>query len=234
MSYSSRIMKSINEYPELTIIDAQKLYKEKFSDVSEQAFYKTISRMSKNEDIERVSKAIYCKPRRGRFGKITSSEKNILEHYLGINKNKGIVIGYQMYNSKGLTTQVSKNIELYSNITFQEKKQIKNVIIYKTNIRFDISTIKMIELLEVLQNYRNIEDLNFIGLKKFIEDSVKYYDEKIIQKLIKAIGYKKHTLASLKNILDFFNVENKIDSYLNGTSRYNAIIMEELYGAACN
>lgn len=232
MSYSSRIIESINEYPELTIIDAQKLYKEKFNDVSEQAFYKTISRMSKNEDIERVSKGIYCKPRRGRFGTITSSEKNILEHYLGINKNKGVVIGYQMYNSKGLTTQVSKNIELYSNITFQEKKQIKNIIIYKANIRFDISTIKMIELLEVLQNYRNIEDLNVIGLKRFIEDSVKYYDEKTIQKLIKAIGYKKHTFASLKNILDFFNVENKIESYLNGTSRYNAIRMEELYGAA--
>lgn len=232
MSYSSRIIESINEYPELTIIDAQKLYKEKFNDVSEQAFYKTISRMSKNEDIERVSKGIYCKPRRGRFGTITSSEKNILEHYLGINKNKGVVIGYQMYNSKGLTTQVSKNIELYSNITFQEKKQIKNIIIYKANIRFDISTIKMIELLEVLQNYRNIEDLNVIGLKRFIEDSVKYYDEKTIQKLIKTIYYKKHTLASLKNILDFFNVENKIESYLNGTSRYNAIRMEELYGAA--
>ncbi|MBP2028951.1 hypothetical protein J2Z35_002789 [Acetoanaerobium pronyense] len=230
MSYSSRIIESINEYPELTIIDTQKLYKEKFNDVSEQAFYKTISRMSKNEDIERISKGIYCKPRRGRFGTTISSEKNILEHYLGINKNRGIVIGYQMYNNKGLTTQLSKTIELYSNITFQEKKQIKNVIIYKANIRFDISTIKMIELLEVLQNYRNIEDLNIIRFKKIIEDSIKYYDEKTIQKLIKAIGYKKHTIASLKNILDFFNIENKVDHYLHGTSRYNALRMEELYG----
>ncbi len=232
MSYSNRIIESINEYPELTIIDAQKLYKEKFNDVSEQAFYKTISRMSKNEYIERVSKGIYCKPRRGRFGTTISSEKNILEHYLGINKNRGVVIGYQMYNNKGLTTQVSKNIELYSNVTFQEKKQIKNVIIYKASIRFDISTIKMIEFLEVLQNYRNIEDLNRIGLKKFIEDSIKYYDEKTIQKLIGAIGYKKHTLASLKNILDFYNLENKVYNYLNGTSRYNALRMEELYATS--
>ncbi len=231
MSYSSRIIESINEYPELTIIDAQKLYKEKFNDVSEQAFYKTISRMSKNEDIERISKGIYCKPRRGRFGTTISSEKNILDHYLGINKNRGVVIGYQMYNNKGITTQVSKTIELYSNATFQEKKQIRNVTIYKANIRFDISTIKMVELLEVLQNYRNIEDLNLIGLKKFIEDSIKYYDEKTIQKLIRSIGYKKHTLASLKNILDFFKLENNMDNYLNGTSRYNALRMEELYGA---
>jgi len=231
MSYSSRIIESINEYPELTIIDAQKLYKEKFNDVSEQAFYKTISRMSKNEDIERISKGIYCKPRRGRFGTTISSEKNILDHYLGINKNRGVVIGYQMYNNKGITTQVSKTIELYSNATFQEKKQIRNVIIYKANIRFDISTIKMVELLEVLQNYRNIEDLNLIGLKKFIEDSIKYYDEKTIQKLIRSIGYKKHTLASLKNILDFFKLENNMDNYLNVTSRYNALRMEELYGA---
>lgn len=231
MSYSSRIIESINEYPELTIIDAQKLYKEKFNDVSEQAFYKTISRMSKNEDIERISKGIYCKPRRGRFGTTISSEKNILDHYLGINKNRGVVIGYQMYNNKGITTQVSKTIELYSNATFQEKKQIRNVMIYKANIRFDISTIKMVELLEVLQNYRNIEDLNLIRLKKFIEDSIKYYDEKTIQKLIRSIGYKKHTLASLKNILDFFKLENNMDNYLNGTSRYNALRMEELYGA---
>lgn len=229
MSYSSMVMESVKNYAELTIIDTQKIYKEDFNNIPELTFYKAISRMNKNDEIYRISKGIYCKPKKGRFGMVISSEKDIVEHYIGANKNKGVVIGYQMYSSKGLTTQISKNIELYSNVTFQEKKQIRNVIIYKRNIRFDNSTVKMIEFLEVLQNYKSIEDLNVKMLKSFIENYIDYYDEKIIQKLIRNMGYKKHTIASLKNILDFFDIENNLSQYLNGTSKYKSIRMEDLY-----
>ncbi len=232
MSYSKMIMESVKNYPELTLIDTQKIYKEKFSDIPEQAFYKAISRMTKNDEIQRIGKGVYCKPKKGRFGTTVSGEKNILEHYLGVNKNKGVVVGYRMYNHKGLTTQVSKTIQLYSGVTSQEKKQIMNVVIYKADIRFDPPTVKMIELLEVLQNHKTIEDLNMKKMSSLIEDSVTYYDEKIIQKLVKTIGYKKSTLASLKNVLDFFKVENNVVHYLNGTSKYTAFRMEEVYEAA--
>lgn len=232
MSHSNKILARLNRYSELDIIDAQRLYQEKFNDISEQAFFKTLSRLAKDGEIQRLTKGIYCKPKKGRFGIIGSNEKNILEYYVGTNKNKGVVVGYQMYNKYGLTTQVSKIIEVYSNVTLQEKRKIKNVSIYKANLKFDASTKKMIELLEVLENYHSIEDLSSKSMLKFITDARSYYNEKTLEKLLKTIGYKKSTLASLRNLLDELNIENTVDQYLNGTSKYKALRLEDLYEAA--
>ena len=229
MSYSSLIMESVEKYPELKIIDAQKVYKEKFSAIPEQAFYQTVSRMAKSGEIIRITKGIYCKPRISRFGTIISTENNILEHYLGRNQNEGVVVGYRMYNKYGLTTQISKGVELYSNIVLQEKRQIRNVLILKADLKYDAAAKRMIELLEVLENYKKIEDLNRSNLKEFIKISVEYYEEKILKKILKEIGYKKSTLASLKSVLDSFSIKNTIDNYLNGTSKYDILKMEELY-----
>jgi len=121
MSYASVIKESVEKYPELKIIEAQKVYNEKFSAIPEQAFYKTVSRLAKSGEIIRITKGIYCKPKISRFGTIISTEKNILEHFLGRNQNEGLVIGYRMYNKYGLTTQVSKNIEIYANLLFKKK-----------------------------------------------------------------------------------------------------------------
>lgn len=228
MSYSSVIMESVEKYPELKIIDAQKVYNEKFNAIPEQAFYQTVSRMAKSGEIIRIAKGIYCKPKVSRFGTIISTEKNILEHFIGKKQNEGLVIGYRMYNKYGLTTQISKNIELYSNLILQEKRQIRNVLGLKADLKFNEDTKRMIELLEVLENHKKIEDLNKSNLLKFISNSVDCYEEKILKKILKEIRYKKSTLASLKSILDSFTIKNSINDYLNGTSKYDVLKMEEL------
>jgi len=228
MSYSSMIMESISNYPELEIIDAQKIYKERFNNVPEQAFYQAVSRMVKREKIQRVGKGIYCKPKKGKYGTIISGEKSILEYYLGPKRNKGVIVGYRMYNLYGLTNQVSKTIEIYSNVPIEDKKQIRNVSVKRLKMKFEKSVVKMIELLEVLQSYKEIEDLNTNRLIGFIEETVQNYDEKVLQRLQNTIGYKKSTLASLKNVLDYFGIDNHVGLYLKGTSRYKSLSMEEL------
>lgn len=228
MSYANLITEDVKKYPELEIIDAQKVYKEKFNSISEQAFYKTFSRLTKTGELYRLTKGIYCIPKTGRFGTVVSNEKNILEYYLGTKRNKGVIIGYRLYNKYGLTTQVAKQVEIYSSVTLQEKKQIRDVLIYKLNVRFDETTIRMIELLEVLQNHNKIEELNTNRLIYFIKDFITYYDENVLRKLIKSIGYKKNTLASLKSILDYHAIQNSVNNYLNGTSKYNELTMDDL------
>lgn len=47
MSFTSTIVDSVKKYPELKIIDARQIYKEKFSEIPEQAFYQAVSRMAK-------------------------------------------------------------------------------------------------------------------------------------------------------------------------------------------
>ena len=223
------IEERVSKYPELQIIDARQMYIEKFSEIPEQTFYQAVSRMSKTGAIERLTKGIYCRPKAGKFGKTVSREQDILDYYLGKNEKKGIVVGYRMYNMYGLTTQISKGVQVYSNVPVQEKREIRNVSVKKAKLTFDAATKRMIELLEVLQNYNKIEDLNIGNLRNFFSATVEYYDEKILEKLLGEIGYKKSTLASLKNILDHFNINNTVGKYLNGTSKYDALDVEKLY-----
>lgn len=229
MSYSAIVKETINKFSELEIIDAQKVYTSKCTTVSEQTYYKAISRMTKNGEIERLAKGIYCKPRIGRFGRMVSSEKHILAHYLGLNNKHGVVVGYRMYNTYNLTTQISKGISVYSNVIEQEKKNVLNVEIKKANLRFDSPTIHLIELLDVLENIHNIEDLNGKNAILFIEKAVAIYNDNILEKLIRTIGYKKSTLASLKDILDYYKVSHSVGKYLSVLSNYKTIKMEDLY-----
>lgn len=228
MTVANAIAETVLKYPELKIIYSQIVYKEKFSDVSEQAFYKTLSRMEKKGEINRITKGVYCRPKIGRLGIVVSGETDILEYLLGKNKNKGIVIGYKMYSSYELTTQVSKTVNVYSNVPYQENKVIKNVHARRVDLKFEPAVVKLIELLEVLEHFRSIENLNKLKLFSFLEMSAKYYDEKLLHKVQKQIGYKKSTLASLKNVLDYFDISNSLSHYLKETSTYTAINMEDL------
>ena len=229
MNYSIMIKEKINKYNELEIIDAQQIYINKCKDIPEQTFYKVISRMTKSGEIERLTKGIYCRPRVGRFGRMVSSEKHVLEHYLGENGKSGVAVGYRMYNKYNLTTQISKVIEVYSNKSAQEKKKVLNVEIKKVNLRFDSSTTKLIELLDFLENINGIEDLNRKNAVLFIEDAIAFYQEKTFEKINRTIGYKKSTIASLRNVLDYYQITHSVDKYLNGLSTYNSIRMEDLY-----
>lgn len=229
MSQANMITETMLKYPELKIIDSQKVYKEKFGTIDEQVFFKTLSRLEKKGDLKRISKGVYCKPKKSRFGVVASGENDIIEYLLGKKGDKGVVVGYKMYSKYGLTTQVGKTIEAYSNVIDQDKRKIRNVEVRKAKLRFDPQIKKLIELLEVLENYQKIEDLNRPKLFSFLAESFVAYNEKTLQIILKQIGYKKSTLASLKNVLDYFKVNNSISNYLKATSTYSTIDMEELY-----
>lgn len=232
MSYSNAIMDTLKHYPALKLIDAHKLYQESFKGGSELTFYKVLSRLTKNNEIVRLSKGFYFKPKQGIFGTVHSSEKDLLEYFLGKSGHHGVVVGYRLFHKYGLTTQFSKNAELYSNVINQKEKKILNLTIKKIDLRFNPKTKMMIELLEIIENYKTIEALNKKALIKFIEDRVHYYDIKTVERVLHACTYKKRTIASLKTILDYFNIDNTLEQYLNGTSRYNEIDWVEFYETA--
>ena len=231
MSCSQTISKEIMKYKSKKIIIANILYKEKFKYISEPTFYKVLSRMEFNGVLARISKGVYCKSEEGKFQKVMADENNIIEYYIGKNSNKGVFSGYRLFSKYEMTTQVSKNIELLSIVPTNEKTTIKNISIKKINLKLNQSTIKMIEFLEILQNYRKIEGLNYKKLYKYIEISVNKYNEEIVKKILKLVKYKKSTIASLVNVLNFYKIETKMNEYLNGTSKYMSIEMEKIYAA---
>jgi len=232
MKYTQTISKEIMRYKSKEIIIANILYKEKFKYISEPTFYKVLSRLEFSGALARISKGIYCKPEEGKFQKVIANEKNVIEYYVGKHSNKGIFSGYRLFSKYEMTTQVSKDIELLSTNSTNEKTTIKNISIKKINLKLNQSTIKMIEFLEILQNYMKIEELNYKKLSEYIEIAANNYNEAMVIKILKSMKYKKSTIASLVNVLNFYKIETELNEYLNGTSKYKAIEMEEIHAVA--
>ena len=231
-SYHADIERAVRDKKELEIIDMQKMHAELFSHVPNHAFSKVFSRLADKGTIKRVAKGIYAKPKKGRFGNLLPNEKEIISYYIGKNKKEGVLTGYRLFNKYGLTTQLAKSVEMYSNNAFSKSKIVRHVNVRRINMRLTETAIKMIELLEILQSYHEIEDLNYHKLYRYLEDTVQQYNDEEVNDIITSLSYKKSTIASLKKVLDLFKVSHSLNRHLNSSSKYNTIQIGELYESA--
>lgn len=232
MNYNSEVLKQINLFEPSQIIVSRKLYREKLLSVPELTFFKVLERMVKDNKLTRISKGIYCRPKESRFGILKSNEKEIIQYYTGENNQYGMVIGYSLYNKYGISTQISKRTELYSNLTSENKKVVQNVLINHANIEFSSSTIKAIEAFEILQNYDDIEDLDNAKLKIYLEKYAHNYNDTAANQVLTNMHYMKRTIAFLEKILEYYSVENSLHHYLSKTSVYKMPTMEKIYELA--
>ncbi len=232
MNYQMEVKSKIDAYPVGKLIVANIFLQEKLEYVPPNSYYKSLERMVKKGELSKISKGVYCRPKITRFGKIPVTEENILNYYVGEKNMTGVVIGYRLYNKYGITNQVSKTIEVYSNVLQGKKKVIQNIIINKINLSINSETKRVIEQLEILQNYNNIEDINKNRFRAFIKTIVQHYCDQVFIKVVKNMNYKKSTIAFLENILNQNNVRNTLSQFLNKTSKYKFPKMEELYETA--
>ncbi len=231
MNNRENILAEFRRVPENTLVMAGKMYREWFSEqMSEAAFAQAISRLCKSGEIQRISKGIYCRPKRTRFGMVPPSEQEIVEQFTA--EDNGVVIGYALYNALGVTTQVSKRIEAYSSITDEQLKQIGNVTIRKADLEYHVSMKDVIRLMELLHHYRDFQDINYSALLRSTERLAKSYKEETFLETQKEIGYPKWTIAFLKEVLDHYHIPNTLDRHLSALSSYRIPRMEELYEAA--
>ena len=127
------------------------------------------------------------------------SEKEIIAAFT--ENGIGMVVGYTMYNAMRLTTQVSKNIQIYTSALDEQKKQIGNVFLQKYDMVFSPEVVRMVAVLEVLQNYNRIEDLNESQFKKLCAEFAGQYNEKVFEYVLSNISYSEQTIARLKAII---------------------------------
>ena len=132
-------------------------------------------------------------------GMYLPSEKEIIAAFT--ENGTGMVVGYVLYNKLRLTTQVSKNIQIYTSALDEPKKQIGNVFLQKYDIIFSSEVVRMVAILEVLQNYDRIEDLNESQFKKLCDEFAGQYDEKVCEYVLLNISYSEQTIARLKAII---------------------------------
>lgn len=212
------------------IINASTLYKKVSENTNETAFYKMLERMTKNGELVRLAKGLYYKPKVTTYGTVPISENEIINYY--IQGKKGMVIGYSLFNGKGITTQISKRIEILSNHLAENKKQVANILITRVDLNFDESVVAMIEFLEILQELDGIEDIDYDGFQKYLNDVVNQYSDKVIDSILKIRKYKKSTIYLLRTILEYHGIENKLDKYLSALSQYKVMDVRRMYESA--
>ena len=213
------------------LIFASEMFSEKLHGiVTEMAFYKTLERMEKSGELIKISKGIYHLPLVSKYGIVPISTAEIVSTFTS--NNNGTVVGYSLYNSLNLTTQVPKTINVISSSLENQTKNIKNVCIKRVSIYFSNEIKKMIHALEVLQDFYNIEDINYPAFISFVKEIAEEYDEKTFEDVIRTINYKKSTISFLQEILNYFDKENNLHKYLSDLSIYKHPTMEEIYEIA--
>lgn len=226
MSCKMKVEEYLNELTTEDIIFISKLYFEKFSDYSETAFFKIMERMVLEGRLIRISKGIYMKHDEDTLVKVpeklvSSNRLNmIMNYYFGENNDNGMYIGYQLYNKYGISDKNSDIIELYSNIVDQNSKSIENLIIRKVPVDLNYDHAKVIEALEILQNYDKIENLNKFKFAVYAKQFAQGYDNASALRVLQGMKYKKSTIAFMKNILDCYQIDNSLGKFLNCASKY--------------
>ena len=84
----------------------------------------------------------------------------------------------------------------------EQKKQIGNVFLQKYDMVFSPEVVRIVAMLEVLQNYKRIEDLNEPQFKKLCDEFAGQYDENVCEYVLSNIPYSEQTISRLKAILD--------------------------------
>lgn len=225
--YAGEIEKVISDIPCNKLIEASNLYKSKLSNIPELTFYKTLERLQKENMILHLTKGIYYKPKKSKFGIVPISDNDIVNYYT--KGNKGVLTGYQLYNQKGITTQIPKTVDVLTVAVQGERKSINNVRLEKIYLELNEKTRPTIETLELLRFYGKVEDINSRAFKDYMIKFSKVYDDDVAQYVLSNRKYKKATIAFLARILDALDVENSLDKHLSALSNYKIPMMEEIY-----
>lgn len=224
------VKNALSVYNENELIIAGKLYREKLSQyITEAAYYKTLQRMCDSGELVKIAKGTYHLPKKTKYGIIPPSEKEIVSAFT---KNKtGTVVGYSLYNELNLTTQISKVVTVFSSAIDGGEKSVRNITVYQMPLEFSKEIINIIHSLDVLQNFDNIQDINYSAFLKFTKEFSESFNDEAFEKIISVKKYKKSTISFMREILDYYNVQNNLSKHLSSLSTYKHPKMEELYAA---
>ena len=231
MTGSQAVRNIIKSMPENELIHASKMFEQIHSfSISEFAYYKTLERLCKAGVLTKIAKGTYYRPKQSKYGIIPPSQYDIVRAF--VEGCTGTVVGHALYNQLKLTTQVPKTVEILSSRLPQQSKTIRNVSVKYCNLHFTSEVCDMVNMLEVLQHFYEIQDINYRMFLHFCEAFSQKYSDKLLEEVTAQIKYKKSTLSFLRNILAYYGVPNRIDKYICALSTYKHPTMEALYEAA--
>lgn len=231
MTATEYLKKSLSELNTNELFFAAQLYRAELSNqMSEQAYYKALERMVRSGALCKAAKGVYYIPNLSKFGIVPLSEAQIVTTFT--QNEAGMETGYTLYRKLNLTTQVGKNVEIYSNRLDSQSKNIGNIHIKKVNLKFTDNMRLLIAGMEVMQHYTTIQDFNIHAFTDLSEKFAQAFSEELFQTLLHEIRYKKSTLAFAARILNYFGIQNSINQHLSALSKYRIPKMEDIYEIA--
>lgn len=205
MKVAEKIETRINKMPDGTTFKYQGLA---IAQDEYPAAAKAIERLIKKGLINRASTGVFYKPKKTAFGNLKPKEEELLKPYLFEDgKRIAYITGTSLYNRMGLTTQVPKNIRVASRskriVTKIGSIQVKPV---KSYVDVTNDNYYLMELLDVLKDFKTIPDTEKSQVIKFMLQKIKGLTNKEMKELIDiALKYPPRVRAFTGAILNEIN-----------------------------
>jgi hypothetical protein len=171
----------------------------------ESALTKALSRLAKSGEIVRLEKGKYYKPRQTKFGAIRPPESQVIKALSMKNDRPvGYITGTALYNSLGLTTQVSNVLEIARNTRLPEKDLLGYKVRFVVKpFTFKEQNIPLLQLLDAMRDIKKILDTSAEKAVPILLDRMKKLTVEELKRMVKlALDYNPATRALLGTLLE--------------------------------
>lgn len=195
--------KQVREYCEQhnnSLIDISIVRDSVFKDIPYKTLLKIFNRLEDDGIVHTVSKGLYC------VGNKTVNNKKIISQY--VSNGRGMIVGYSLFNSIGLTVYKDSKVEIYTNAITSKQKTIGDFLLKCVDLEFTDEIVDLISLLEILDVGFSMHGTDVLSYKRTTELLAQTYSDDNFRKVIKAIRYMYSTVLKLNELLARLNVKN--------------------------
>ena len=221
----------ITDYISYTIDRFPKGYIFTYADFStevdqKQAVIKALNRMVAAGKIAKLSKGKYYKPETTPFGVLQPNQSQVVKDLLEENgKTIGYLTGYSIYNSLGLTTQLSNAIQIGKNVVRPAFKRGQYTISFiKQNNIITKEDIPFLQILDAIRYIKKIPDTTISKSSKRLSLLLKNLSDSEKSSLVRlALKYPPSARALLGTLLDSIQadgISKPLYNSLNPITKY--------------
>jgi len=191
-----------------------------------QAVVKALNRMVAAGKIAKLSKGKYYKPETTTFGILQPEQSQVVKDLLEENgKAIGYLTGYSIFNSMGLTTQLSNAIQIGKNVVRPAFKRGQYTISFiKQNNTITKENIPFLQILDAIRYIKKIPDTTISKSSKRLSLLLKNLSDSEKSSLVRlALKYPPSARALLGTLLDSIQadgISKPLYNSLNPITKY--------------
>ena len=191
-----------------------------------EAVIKALNRMVAAGKITKLSKGKYYKPETTPFGNLQPDRSQVVKDLLEENgKTVGYLTGYSIYNSLGLTTQLSNVIQISKNVVRPAFKRGQYTISFiKQNNNITKENIPLLQILDAIRYIQKIPDTTISKSGKRLSFILKNLSDAEKSTMVRlALKYPPSSRALLGTFLDTIQadaVSQPLYNSLNPITKY--------------